>query len=148
MTMFAVIRSRVMLTALGALAASACSIHQKVEPVNLLGRADAEVCIVRDNTVREGFLDTYVSALHSRNISARVVDSLAQARECEMYSTYMGNWRWDLALYLAYAKITVYRGGEKVGEALYDSLGGGGRLDKFIDAETKINELVSELFPL
>jgi hypothetical protein len=41
----------------------------------------------------------------------------------------------------------VYRNGEVVGRALYDAVGGGGRLDKFINATTKINELVDQLFP-
>ncbi len=37
--------------------------------------------------------------------------------------------------------------GQAVGKALYDATGGGGRMDKFIDAEPKIRELVNELFP-
>jgi len=138
---------RMVLVALGTLATAACSIQQQVEPVASTERSGMEVCIVEDKTVREGFLPSYVSALQSRGISAKVVGSLAEGRACPMYSTYMGNWRWDLAFYLAYAKITVFRGEEKIGEALYDSLGGGGRPDKFIDAETKINELVAQLFP-
>lgn len=67
--------------------------------------------------------------------------------ECSLTSTYIARWRWDLALYMAYAKIDVYRDGRPVGQALYDALMGGGRLDKFIDAEQKIRELVDSLFP-
>jgi hypothetical protein len=30
---------------------------------------------------------------------------------------------------------------------VYDSLGGGGRMDKFIKADEKVRELVDQLFP-
>jgi hypothetical protein len=48
---------------------------------------------------------------------------------------------------MSYSKIVVYSNGAKVGEAIYDATRGGGRLDKFIDAEPKIRELVEQLFP-
>jgi hypothetical protein len=45
------------------------------------------------------------------------------------------------------AVIKVYELGDLKGEAIYDSRGGGFRLDKWKDAEGKIRELVDELFP-
>jgi hypothetical protein len=63
-----------------------------------------------------------------------------------MTSTYTANWRWDLALYMAFAEIIVYAEGTKVGSAVYDSLHGGANMNKFINAEAKIRELVDELF--
>lgn len=48
---------------------------------------------------------------------------------------------------MAYAEMTVYRDGKRIGSAKYDSLLGGGRLDKFIKADQKIRELVNQLFP-
>jgi hypothetical protein len=47
---------------------------------------------------------------------------------------------------MKYAEIKVYRAAALVGEAVYDATWGGGRLDKFINAENKIRELVNELF--
>jgi hypothetical protein len=49
---------------------------------------------------------------------------------------------------MSYAKIVVFHEGAQTGEALYDATKGGGRLDKFIDAEPKIRELVEQLFPV
>ena len=63
-----------------------------------------------------------------------------------MTSTYTANWGWDLAMYMKYAEIKVYRGVALVGLAVYDATRGGGRPDKFINAENKIRELVDELF--
>jgi hypothetical protein len=48
---------------------------------------------------------------------------------------------------MAYAEIKVYKSGMPSGEAKYDALGGGANMGKFIDADTKIVELVNQLFP-
>jgi hypothetical protein len=48
---------------------------------------------------------------------------------------------------MSYADIRVFMNGRETGSAVYDARSGGGRLDKFIDAEGKIAELVEELFP-
>jgi hypothetical protein len=49
-------------------------------------------------------------------------------------------------MYMRYAEIKVYRGVALVGLAVYDATWGGGRPDKFINAENKIRELVDQLF--
>ena len=69
------------------------------------------------------------------------------ADACTLSSTYIARWSWDVTIYLAYASIEVYRDGDLAGRALYDSRGGRVNPGKFIDAEPKIRELVSELFP-
>jgi hypothetical protein len=61
-------------------------------------------------------------------------------------STYTARWGWDVALYMKYAEIKVYQSATLIGEAVYDATWGGGRLDKFINAENKIREVVEELF--
>lgn len=125
----------------------ACSIQQHVKPVPVVERSDEQICLVEDKTVRESFLPALRTALEARGLAVSVVASVAEARSCPIYATYMANWRWDLAMYLAYVKITVYKGTTEVGSATYDALLGGGRPDKFIDAETKTRELVNALFP-
>lgn len=52
-----------------------------------------------------------------------------------------------MATYMAYAEIKVNDNGKPIGEAIYDSTNGSGNLGKFISAETKIKELVDQLFP-
>ena len=123
-----------------------CSIKQTVTPVVLTGQP-AEVCIIRNEKVREGFIQAYIEALKAKNIQARTLGGGASLNECDLASTYNAHWAWDLALYMRYAEIKVYRAAALVGEAVYDATWGGGRPDKFINAENKIRSLVNELFP-
>ena len=122
-----------------------CAIRQRVEPVPRLD--SREICIVNNPNVREGFLAAYQGALTAKGLRTKLLDQSALPDACPLTSTYTANWRWDLALYMAFADITVYSDGKKVGRAVYDSLGGGGNLGKFINAEEKIKELVEQLLP-
>jgi len=67
--------------------------------------------------------------------------------ECPVASTYTANWQWDLGLYMSYADIKVFSNGQQSGQATYDSRSGGANMNKFIKGESKITELVNELFP-
>jgi hypothetical protein len=127
-----------------AVACVGCAIHQRIDPVPRL--ESRELCIVNNPNVREGFLATYQAALTARGFRTKVLEPTAAPDACPLTSTYTANWRWDLALYMAFADITIYSNGKKVGQAVYDSLGGGGNLGKFINAEEKIKELVDLLF--
>lgn len=123
---------------------SACTIVQTVEPTDL--PPGDELCIIENTDVREGFLKEVKAVLGEMDIRYRVTDAAAAQEQCEWTMTYTGNWSWDLALYMSYAQIRVYRNGLLDGEAIYDASGGSGSLGKFIDAETKIRELMDELF--
>ena len=127
----------------GCIAASGCTIHQHVEPAELSD--DAELCIVENRAVREGFLLEFQRVLDEKGVRYKVVDQWYADKNCEWSATYVAHWLWDIALYMAYAEIKVYHNGELDGEAIYDSRQGGGNFSKFIDAEPKIRELVEEL---
>lgn len=135
------------LTVLLAVSSAGCTIIQEVEPVSVQPQTVGEVCVVENPDVREGFLATYRQALHNKGFSTRLLDPGTPVDVCPVTSTYVARWSWDLTIYMAYARIRVFDGGAGAGEALYDATGGGGRMDKFIDAEPKILELVNELFP-
>jgi hypothetical protein len=122
-----------------------CAIHQTVKPVERFN--DREVCIIESPAVKAGFLESYKRALSAKGYLVRQLPSSASIMECNITSTYAATWRWDLALYMAYAEIKVYNVGKPIGEAKYDSQGGGANLGKFIDADKKIDELVNQLFP-
>ena len=124
---------------------SGCSIQQTVNPV--AGSAPGELCIIENPDVREGFLPEMRAAIEDRGIDVRLLPATASIEDCDMTSTYVARWSWDMTIYMAYAEINVYESGELAGNALYDATSGGGRMDKFIDAEPKIRELVSQLFP-
>jgi hypothetical protein len=122
-----------------------CSIRQTVKPVELSGQP-MEICIIKNEKVRPAFLDAYSDVLKAKSVRVRTFSESASLNECTMTSTYTANWGWDLAMYLKYAEIKVYRGVALVGIAVYDATWGGGRPDKFINAENKIHELVDALF--
>ncbi|MCE9521902.1 MAG: hypothetical protein K8S25_05655 [Alphaproteobacteria bacterium] len=128
-----------------AVGVSGCAIHQTVKPVARF--EEKQICIVESPNTRAGFLDSYKRVLSSKGYAVRVLPASASVSECPIVSTYTANWRWDLAIYLVYAEIKVFSAGNAIGEATYDSRGGGANMGKFVDADRKIAELVNELFP-
>ncbi len=133
------------LLAATAVTAAGCAIHQTVSPVAPL--QVTEVCVVENPAVMYDFLGALQKALAARGYAVRKLPQGSALRECPVTATYTANWRWDLAMYMAYAEIRVFRDGAPAGEAVYDALGGGGNLGKFINAEEKIRELVNGLLP-
>lgn len=123
-----------------------CAIKQTVDPFDEAATG-FEVCIIEDRSVREGFLVAYRNSLRDKGIGFRILHENASLGDCPVVSTYTARWSWDLALYMSYAEIRVYESEELKGEAVFDSRGGGLRLDKWKDAEPKIAELVDQLFP-
>jgi hypothetical protein len=122
-----------------------CAIHQSVKPVDSF--AYKEVCIIENSAVRTGFIDAYKRVLTEKGYAVRQLPASSSLIECPITSTYTANWHWDLAMYMSYADITVYNNGKPVGKATYDATRGGGNMNKFIDADKKISELVNQLFP-
>lgn len=123
---------------------SGCSINQKVEPVSSYDNDN--LCVVENGDVREGFLDALESSLAGQRVDYTVVDGRTVPEACRWTLTYTANWRWDLAMYMAYAEIKVFEGRSLKGSATYDAMRGGANMNKFISANDKIRELVNELF--
>ncbi|MCG9731663.1 Sbal_3080 family lipoprotein [Shewanella sp. Isolate13] len=122
---------------------SACSIKQRVDPVHV--NNNAEVCIQKNPDVRDGFLQEMEKILAEKQIKYRIIEELDASQQCEWTATYTANWRWDLALYMVYAEIKVFHQGRLDGEAIYDARSGGANMNKFIDSEPKIRELIEKL---
>lgn len=133
------------LSLLAVIGLSGCSITQTVNPVPPLDTNS--ICIINNENARETFRDAYKRALEKKNYVVKVLPTSAVITDCSVSSTYTANWRWDLAMYMAYAEINVFKDGQKAGDAVYSSLSGGANMAKFIKAEPKINELVDLLFP-
>jgi hypothetical protein len=129
-------------------AVTGCSIKQTVKPVTPAQLTTRDICVRENPAVRAGFLEAYRQALEGKGLVVRVLAPDTGITACPLLTTYTANWRWDLALYMAYAELTVYQNGGEIGKAVYDSLMGGGRIDKkFIKADEKVRELVDQLFP-
>jgi hypothetical protein len=137
---------KILSIALLPLAVMGCSIQQTVSPI---GRFEGrQVCIVENPAVsQDGFLKTYRRVLMEKGYEVKLLPPASTLTACPITSTYTANWRWDLALYMAYADIRVYKDGQSSGQAVYDSRSGGANMGKFIKGETKIEELVNQLFP-
>ena len=102
-----------------------CSIKQTVKPVELTGQP-MEICIIKNEKVRPSFLHAYSDALKAKSIQVRTLDETTGLNECTFTSTYAAHWAWDVAMYMRYAEIKVYRGVALVGLAVYDVTWGGG----------------------
>lgn len=92
-------------------------------------------------------LATYTRELNKKGYKTKLLAPNSPLNTCNVVSTYMGIWSWDLAIYLSYAEIKVYQNEKLIGEALYDSRSGGANMSKFIKGEDKIIELIYQLFP-
>lgn len=136
---------KITLLAITAAALSGCAIQQTVKPVDRF--AEKEICVIDNPAVRATFFESYKRALTSKGYVVKRLPTSASITECNITSTYSAKWRWDLALYMAYAEIKVYNNGRSIGDAIYDSQRGGGNMGKFIDADKKIAELTNQLFP-
>jgi hypothetical protein len=133
--------------AVGVLAAlSGCAIKQDVRPVVGM-QAGQEVCVVQNPAVRDTFLSELEGSLQRRGFQTKRVEPNSDLAVCPLTVIYTARWSWDLAMYMSFAELKVFREGRLEGSARYDSTGGGGNFGKFISAEKKVNELVGELFP-
>lgn len=125
-------------------AVSGCAISQKVEPATLSERS---ICVVENDKVRPAFRDALVQSISEKGYTVKLAAADVTATECPRRVVYNANWTWDLAMYMRRAEIIVFEQDKIAGRAVYDASAGGGRMDKFIEAETKVRELVGQLFP-
>lgn len=135
----------VMLAVVGGGILAGCAIKQTATPV--LNLQTREICVVENSAVRSTFKDSYIRALQAKGFLVRVLGANGDTSSCAMTSTYVARWSWDFTIYMSQADLRVYRSGVQVGAANYNSRGGGSRLDKWVDADAKVQEMVSQLFP-
>ncbi len=134
-------------TAILAVALSGCAITQNVTPSGLDQPAQ-DLCLVRNSeVVQDGFHDAYVRVLERKGFKVRTLPDKSPSTSCPLVSTYEAIYRWDLAVYLARVDLRIWAEGREAGRAVYDSLSGGGNMNKFIRTEPKLAELVDQLFP-
>ena len=122
-----------------------CSIVQTVNPIEGVGGLE-EICIIEDPAVRQGFLSEYRKSVEAKGIAVKLLENGSSLTDCEWTSTYSARWSWNVSIYMAYAIIRVFHNGQVSGEVLYDATLGGGRVDKYIEADAKIREMVDALF--
>lgn len=135
-----------------------CSIKQEITRLESKPR---NVCIVEHKAVREGILEALQDGFQAHGISTRVISgsymlkhnswqptwSIGDTQGCDAVTLYVANWTWDVTIYMYFASIWMVSpdGSRRLAQATYDSSGGSGRPDKFIQARAKILELVDRL---
>jgi hypothetical protein len=117
------------------------------------------VCIAEHEAVKEGVLDALEEGFHRHGTNTRVVRGVYEEKHglwnpriypdelggCDAIAFYVANWTWDISLYMYFANIWVtdISMSEKIAQATYQT---GGGPDKWINARTKILELVDEMY--
>lgn len=117
------------------------------------------VCIAEHRDVKEGVITALEEAFSKHNVQTKVINANyvlkhqayqtdlnpIDTESCNAVAFYVANWHWDLALYMSYANIWVTDVNQEktIAQASYRT---GGGLDKFIDAKSKIIELVDSMF--
>jgi len=117
------------------------------------------VCIAEHKAVKEGVLSALKTGLTKHGVGSRVIDAQYverhsmwtpsvdpnYVRNCDAIMFYVANWTWDVAMYMYYANIWVTNTGmtKKLAQASYTA---GAGVSKFINAETKILEMIDSMF--
>lgn len=135
---------------------SGCAAKQEITQFN--GKIPSQMCIAKHSAVKEGVLVALQKGLNSHGIKTSVINGSyiekhgmwqpnvnpEEAKNCGAVVFYSARWSWDLATYMSFANIWVTDNtlNNKVAQATYISRHG---LDKFINAENKILELVDSM---
>ncbi|MBX3024924.1 hypothetical protein KF840_08430 [bacterium] len=126
-----------------------CTITQTARPVTLQATDPRTVCVIEDPTVDQSFLPAFTSALERKGLAVKRLPPGSPPTACPLTSTYYARWSWDFTPYMSLARITVYRDGVEVGDALYDAPKAGTALTTRIydSTESKVGSMVDQLFP-
>ncbi len=121
-----------------------CTISQNVKGV--ADKNIKQIKIIVNPAVRSQYLDAIQTSVENQGVTVEVIPATSLPKDSPYAMTYTANWAWDITMYLVYTEINVYENGQEIGKAVYDARRGGGNMGKFINAEKKVNELVTALF--
>ena len=138
---------------------SGCATRQDITSIR--GPRPSEVCIVQNSDVKKGVLTAIEESLSRRHMKYRVLSGTYKMEHnlwvpsfdrsevvgCDALLFYVANWNWDMALYMYFASIwmTGADGKDSIARATYDASRNVG-FGKFINAKSKIHELMDEIF--
>ena len=127
-----------------ALVSSGCAItHDSKAAVGI--KEAGTINIIQNPSVRAGFLEAMKEWLTSNGYKYNVLPQNADKSQGWVL-TYIGQWSWDLTIYLAKASIKAYKDGVEVGNSEYSSTQGGLNLNKFSKADETIKKMMTDLF--
>lgn len=105
----------------------------------------AEIVIINDRETRSGFQKAMEEWLNSHNYKYVVVPDGSEHDLDKLSLEYVGLWSWDMAIFLADARITAYHKGQKVGEAKYKA-SNNFNFNKFGNGAERIKHMMDVLF--
>ncbi len=129
---------------LAALVVAALALSCRSIEVNKVDKAKydiKDICIVMNPAVIvEDFLPALQALLEQRGIASKVIPK--EDASCSYKLVYTANQSWDMAIYLKFASMILYKGAEVVGRATYDS---GEGLNKFGSVYEKLKIVTDQL---
>ncbi|MEX1032354.1 MAG: Sbal_3080 family lipoprotein, partial [Cellvibrionaceae bacterium] len=151
-------KNRIAILVLSLMGLGGCAATQEIS--QLSAAAPSTICIVKHEAVKPGVLVALTEEFQANDITPVVVDGTYalqhnlwqpqwnpdHVESCGALGFYVANWSWDLATYMSFANIwmTDTAGSTKLAQATYDATRVPGP-SKFIDAESKIRELVFQM---
>jgi len=119
-----------------------------------------QVCIAKHDAVKGSFLQSLQEGFEANGTKIKIVQAeyikvkkgeyspivdSNDVSDCDAIAFYVANWNWDLGWYMIYADIwiTDSQRKAKIAQATFNASSG---LDKYIDADAKVLELVDELY--
>ncbi len=83
------------------------TIKQDITPIEIINIS--EICLIENPKIKKGFLQTYRTILENKGYTVKILDQYSHLSDCKITSTYVARWRWDIAVYMSYAKIDLIR---------------------------------------
>ena len=105
----------------------------------------AEIVIINDKETRSGFQKAMEDWLNSHNYEYVVAPDSSKHDLDKLSLEYIGLWSWDLAIFLADARITAYHKGQRVGEVKYKA-SNNFNFSKFGGGAERIKHMMDVLF--
>lgn len=106
---------------------------------------NTEIVIINDKETRSGFQKAMEDWLNSHNYEYVVAPDSSKHDLDKLSLEYVGLWSWDLAIFLADARITAYHKGQKVGEVKYKA-SNNFNFSKFGNGAERIKHMMDVLF--
>jgi len=106
---------------------------------------DPDISLVRHEATREGFRQAIEDWLSKNQYQYKLTESKTRYDNEDLTITYIGHWKWDLAIYLSEATITAFHKGKPVGAVTYQAANNL-NTKKFNNAEERIIVMLDILF--
>lgn len=107
--------------------------------------SDKEFILVKDDKTRKGFLKAMEKWLKTNEYSYELGKQGDSFDKDKISLEYVGQWSWDMGLFMSLAEIKTFQDGRRVNEVTFRAFNNA-NLNKFGDAEKRIGYMMDVLF--